>query len=534
MEQRRHLIEEGPHRLLWDAHSVSGVVFGLALFVIFFSGAFALYRAELITWADPVLREHDNPRPIDELVSPVLAEHPPVPGADVIVNWPMYERPHALVRYPTADGDGQREVIAIFNPATGERFFSERFSGRSSLSQILYELHFFGPAGLIGESIAGIIAVLCLFAVVSGVLIHLRKLPRDWHTFRPARKLRVALADAHTVLGMIGLPFTVMYAISGAFLGLTLAILAPVVLVLFDGDREALQDLVEGYTAPKVELTEEQAPMLPFEEIARTSEKHWKGAADAVVVVVEGYGDRGALAKVYGAAKGSLTASPSLVMKATDGEILASSDPDRAGVLEGTTAALVNLHYARFGMPLAKTLYFFLALAVGAVILSGNLLWILVRRPAAGAESPRLHRFLARLTVGVGCGLVAAVPILFLTTRALPLDLSSLATLEHVALYGSWSLFILTAFVGPSPVAAARWQLGVAGVGSLAVPVASGLSGAWPWISVTEGWWGILTIDCGFLVMGLGLLWTARSMRSGISAEPTIRVESSELAPAGS
>lgn len=533
MEQRRHLIEERPHRLLWDAHSVSGVVFGLALFVIFFSGAFALYRAELITWADPVLRKQDNPRPIDALVSPVLAEHPPVAGADVIVNWPMYERPHALLRYPTADGDGEREIIAIFNPSTGERFFSERFTGRSSLSQILYELHFFGPAGLIGESIAGIIAVLSLFAVVSGVLIHLRKLPRDWHTFRPARKLRVALADAHTVLGMIGLPFTVMYAISGAFLGLTLAILAPVVLLLFDGDRAALQHLVEGYETPEVQLTDEAAPMLAFEEIARIAEQHWDGRADAIVVIVEGYGDRAALAKVYGADENSLTTSPSLVMKASSGEILGSNGVEPSNALGATTAALVNLHYARFGMPLAKMLYFFLALAVGAVILSGNLLWVIVRRSPASGESPRLHRFLARLTVGVGCGLVVAVPILFLTTRALSLDLPSLPMWEHVALYGSWSVFILTAFVGPSPVAAARWQLGVAGVGSLAVPVASGLAGAWPWVSAAEGWWGILTIDCGFLVMGIVLLWVTKALRPRTSPQSTASVEHSELAAAG-
>ncbi|MEM9998842.1 MAG: hypothetical protein AAF809_14155, partial [Bacteroidota bacterium] len=35
------------------------------------------------------------------------------------------------------------------------------------------------------------------------------------------------------------------------------------------------------------------------------------------------------------------------------------------------------------------------------------------------------------------------------------------------------------------------------------------LGGIWPWTAAANGWWGILTVDVGFLLMGPMLLWTA-------------------------
>jgi len=38
---------------------------------------------------------------------------------------------------------------------------------------------------------------------------------------------------------------------------------------------------------------------------------------------------------------------------------------------------------------------------------------------------------------------------------------------------------------------------------------------------VANGWWGILTIDVGFLLMGLALLWTAARLDPGALNEDT-------------
>ena len=78
--------------------------------------------------------------------------------------------------------------------------------------------------------------------------------------------------------------------------------------------------------------------------------------------------------------------------------------------MAATAAAFGVLHFARFGGQALKALFFLLALAASAVILTGNILWIEVRRPRDPRATPWVHRLLARLTSGVGIGLIAAVP----------------------------------------------------------------------------------------------------------------------------
>ncbi|HHP7238799.1 PepSY-associated TM helix domain-containing protein [Longibacter sp.] len=509
---KKKLVGPRAFKLFWDAHSVTGIVIGLALFVIFFAGAFALYRGELHAWADPGLRASETTLSADAITQPLFVDAPPAQGSDVQVTYPLRDRTYFFVRYDTPSGDSTRAVQAYVNASTGEAFTPtvENHVGRSALSEILYDLHFFGQAGIWGEIVSGLVAVFFLFAVVSGIIIHLRKLPKDWHTFRPRSTLRTKLADAHNVLGLVGLPFAAMYAITGAFLSLLVILLAPTVFVVFDGDRGAVNDELAGFEMPPHEVTGEAVPMLPLSTYADGVPDTWhEHGIETATIIVHGWADDAGVVLVYGETDNALTAAPRAALDAATGDVLAASNVPTASALGGAAAAMTNLHYARLGTPVAKILFFFLALTTSAVILTGNILWILVRRPNDPRATPLLHRVLARLTVGIGCGLVAAVPLLFLTTSILPLDLPDLQFWEHMAMFGGWLVLTLAAFSGSSAVGAARWQLALAGVLSLLVPIASGFNGATPWVSLANSWWGILTIDVGFLLMGLALLWTA-------------------------
>lgn len=529
---KKKLVGPRAFKLFWDAHSVTGIVIGLGLFVIFFAGAFALYRGELHAWADPGLRTSGTQLSADAITQPLLGDAPPAQGTDVQVTFPLRDRTYYFVRYETPEGDSTRSLQAYVNASTGETFEPtvENHVGRSALSEILYDLHFFGQAGIWGEIVSGLISVFFLFAVVSGIVIHLRKLPKDWHTFRPRSKLRTKLADAHNVLGLVGLPFAAMYAITGAFLALLVILLAPTVLVVFDGDRSKVDALVAGLDLPTHELTGERAEMLPFETYASAVPDSWDAhGIETTTIIVHGWEDEAGVVVVYGATDNMLTAAPRAALDASTGDVLAASNVPTASPLGGTGAAITNLHYGRLGAPVAKVLFFSLALTTSAVILTGNVLWVLVRRPKDPRATPWLHWVLARLTVGIGCGLVAAVPLLFLTTAVLPLDLPSLQLWEHVALFGSWLAFTIAAFFGASAVGAARWQLALAGALSLLVPVASGFNGAAPWVSVANGWWGLLTIDLGFVLMGIALGWTVLRLTPdaldpvGVADDPAAR-----------
>ncbi|WP_369450345.1 PepSY domain-containing protein [Algibacter lectus] len=74
--------------------------------------------------------------------------------------------------------------------------------------------------------------------------------------FRPLKKLKTLWTDAHTALGMIGLPFQFVYAVTGAYFMIKLLIVAPNVMVLYDGDQAKLYEDLE-YSHPHYELSKD-------------------------------------------------------------------------------------------------------------------------------------------------------------------------------------------------------------------------------------------------------------------------------------
>ncbi len=194
--------------------------------------------------------------------------------------------------------------------------------------------------------------------------------------------------------------------------------------------------------------------------------------------------------------------------------------------MTATAAAFGVLHFARFGGQALKALFFVLALAASAVILTGNVLWIEVRRPRDPRATPWLHRLLARLTAGVGIGLLAAVPAAFIVTRMIPIDRPDRMTIEAQAFFAIWALLALGALAWPSARTTARVLLALSGVLSIAVPIANGLG--------TSAWFGPprarplgrLHHRCVLLIAGLlltCLAWRGVAIRQLSIGTPSVK-----------
>jgi uncharacterized iron-regulated membrane protein len=532
---RRWTIGPRAYTLLWDGHSIVGVITGLALFVMFFCGALALYRGELHQWMDPALRTHSTDvASIDALVRPILDAAPPKPRGSVLLVWPFAHRPYFYLQYESANG---RRIAHWVAPHSGETL---PYTGRSILPEMLNDLHFFRQLGTAGQLTAGVMGFVLLFATVTGVAIHLRKLPEDLHTFRPRQRLRVSLADAHAALGTIGIPFTAMYALTGAYFSLWLVVYGGLVIGTLQGDRQRVGELFAGIerpvfkpadmaprpqtqpqTQPQTETQKQaQTPtqMMSFDELVSRYKARIPNAPP-FNMEIDGWGDAAGLVSFEGNADRSLGASAIGTLNAVTGEIVASRAPDKTPPMTWTAAAFGVLHFARFGGQALKALFFVLALAASAVMLTGNVLWIEVRRPRDPRATPWLHRLLARLTSGIGVGLLAAVPAAFIVTRLLPMDQPDRMALEQQAFFLTWALLALGALAWPSALASARVLLALSGVLSVAVPIANGLdTGEWFWISPARSHWVVFTIDTCFLIAGFFMTWLASRTWRGIGS----------------
>jgi uncharacterized iron-regulated membrane protein len=503
---RRWTIGPRAYTLLWDGHSIVGVVSGLALFVMFFCGALALYRGGLHQWVDPALRTHSTEvASIDHLIDPILAATPPKPRGSVLLVWPFGNRPYFYLQYGGADG---RPFARWVVPQSGETL---PYTGRSILPELLNELHFFRQLGTAGQVLAGVLGLVFLFVLVTGVAIHLHKLPQDLHTFRPRQRLRVSLADAHAALGTIGIPFTAMYALTGAYFSLLLVVYGGLLFGALQGDRQRVGELFTGIERPVFKPSDAAvpAPTLSFDALLSRFRSSIPDAPP-FNMEIDGWGDAAGLVTFEANADRSLGATAIAVLNAATGDVIVSRAPDTTPPMTATAAAFGVLHFARFGGQALKALFFVLAIAASAVILTGNVLWIEVRRPRDPRATPWVHRLLARLTSGVGIGLLAAVSAAFVFTRMIPIDRPDRMMLEERTFFLAWGLFALGALVWPAALTTARLLLGASGILAVIVPIANGVgTGAWLWVSAARAHWIVFGIDAAFLIAGTLLTWLA-------------------------
>lgn len=68
-----------------------------------------------------------------------------------------------------------------------------------------------------GYYLSGFVAFFFLFAILTGIIVHWKKIVSNFYLFRPMAKLKTLWTDAHTALGVIGFPFQFVYAVTGAF-----------------------------------------------------------------------------------------------------------------------------------------------------------------------------------------------------------------------------------------------------------------------------------------------------------------------------
>ncbi len=89
---------------------------------------------------------------------------------------------------------------------------------QTGLAELVNELHYSLGLPVAGIYVMGIVSLLYGMALLSGLVIHLPKLLGDLFALRPGRNLKQLWQDAHNVIGVLSLPFHLMFAVTGALL----------------------------------------------------------------------------------------------------------------------------------------------------------------------------------------------------------------------------------------------------------------------------------------------------------------------------
>jgi uncharacterized iron-regulated membrane protein len=381
-------------RTFQTVHTWTGLIAGFALFVAFYAGALTVFHDDIAAWQNPPWRSaQDANVPVSTLIDRLIAQHPETRDDFGIV----------------LPSDGAHAAYAYWQdkdiPTASEMAAPSEVAGRGDLADFVYALHDSLGLPVVGLYLMGIVSVLYGLALVSGLLIHLPQLVKDLFAMRVGHNIKRLWQDAHNAIGVLSLPFHIIFAVTGSILCLFTLTLVALNVIAFDGKLfGAFAQAVA--TAPTVTASGTPAVMLSPEQLTERA----RSAALATGVTsfepdylhYTHYGDRNAIVEVRGLSQHTLGTYGTVALSGDDGRVLATHVGAKLSINGISNSSLYALHFGSYGGSTVRWLYFALGLAGAFLFYSGNLLWIESRRKRRHVDQPRRTRIMARATIGVG------------------------------------------------------------------------------------------------------------------------------------
>jgi uncharacterized iron-regulated membrane protein len=171
------------YNIYFHTHTVSGIVISVVLFVIFFAGSFSFFRDEINSWERSESTsltkeiELDYTTALDTLDKKFILN-----GRNITISKPSNERRVAIYL------EGTKDTLAPAKQKEGQFFYLDTKTFKSftyeesySLGEFLYRLHFLAQIPYpVGYYLSGFIALFFLFAIVTGVLLHWKKIVSNY------------------------------------------------------------------------------------------------------------------------------------------------------------------------------------------------------------------------------------------------------------------------------------------------------------------------------------------------------------------
>ena len=368
---------------------------------------------------------------------------------------------------------------------------------------------------------AGLVSIFFLFAIVTGVIVHWRKIVSNFFTFRLKASIKNLWTDGHTALGIIGLPFQFLYAVSGSLYGLTILIFIPSMMVLFDGDQEEMI----SYIAPGFDTVE--MANKPLEErqnvnhlVTKAVQQYEGKHIKSVFLNLTNFDDENAQLNVNMdvEADKAFYSNANIKYSLASGEVVSEQKLGDNTYTNSVILTIHKLHFGQYGGYFLKAIYFLLALITCFVILSGVMIWLEARDNKKYETKKTFNTNVGAVYLGICMGLFPAIAFFFCITKIFPQGMEGRFGTMGSVFFTFWFGYVLYAYIIKDFHKINKHALMLAGVMGLVVPIFNGMqSGLWPWISLPRGYVDSFFIDISWFFLGLVSLITSLSVQRLVS-----------------
>ena len=372
----------GPfRRWLFKLHSLFGLVAGIALVAIVFSGALLVFRGDIETWSHDWLQVEPagSFASVDAWLDAVAMKTDLYSTNRIDITWPKSST--APVEISVSGPEGFKKFYV--DPYRAKRLEGELSTWMDWIRELHTSLHLKRA----GHWLVGLIGLATAWIVISGLFMQ-RRLFRDWRVLRVRMGSRILVGDLHKRLASLLFPFVILIAFSGMLLAFFEVLSAGPVQVRFDGNRG---ETLEARGFPQRVSRTEPVTMPSLESFTRKVSDVMPGAVISEVRVI-GFGDRNAIVSVRLSRQHDLAPrGSSLVMnfRVAENNVILTRSWDDMGIFERFNSAMIALHIADFDQLAIRTLYALASVVVVLLPILGFVMWALRRRDRLPADNGR-------------------------------------------------------------------------------------------------------------------------------------------------
>lgn len=500
------------YNVLFHTHTVSGLVISVALFVIFFAGSVSFFRDDIISWENqqPVEANTELDINFNQSLDALSSEYD-LYGRDVTIRQSHQVRRVSVNATASKDSlaeeGNSKRMFFYHDPVTQESYsYIQDFS----LGEFLYRLHFFAQIKYpYGYLLSGFVAFFFLFAIVTGVIVHWKKMISNFYLFRPWAKLKTVWTDAHTALGLIGLPFQFMYAVTGAVVIIgTTVMFEPMSSLLYEGRTDKLQKDLSTDVNTYAFDNEPQNYDLDINDFVAQAEQKWEGVY-ASKVILQNYGDANmhVVVEVKPKSDEQFAGLGQVAFKASTGEIVFERDPyEETSYIAAAQQFILKLHFGDYGGYPLKIIYFVFGIITCFVIISGVLIWVKARDKKSNTPFKRKsNQWVASIILAIS---LSMYPVTAFTFSVLKLfsefNDPQYLTLIYRTYFISWLILSILFSIKRDNSFTNKYCLLSGSLLGFLVPIANGIiTGNWMWstfndqqlqIFVVDGFWLITSV----------------------------------------
>lgn len=511
------------YNIFFDLHAVSGIVISVLLYVIFFAGSFSFFRSEIISWErnEHTRSSHEFQLNVDAALDTLQRKYN-LSTRDISIYQRKGEKRLAVsLSAPKDTRVGKGGAFFYIHPDTYQTY---KYENSYTLGEFLYRLHFFAQIPYpVGYYLSGFTALFFLFAILTGILVHWKKIISNFYLFRPWEKLKTVWTDAHTALGTIGLPFQFVYAITGAFFMINILLVIPSLFVLYDGDQAKLyKDL--GYSSPAYTFENRTLNELPaINEFVIKAGNTWN-SMHVNEVSIFNYGDEGMRIKVGGELEHGekFNGTGEITYKASTSEVVSRKDPYRkTSYLEGVRSTMYHLHFGNYGGYVVKIISFMLGLATCFVIITGILIWLEARNKKHIPEKQRrFNTRVGHIYLAVCLTMFPVTAAAFIVAILVPHQFDEIKqTILYSFYFGSWLLVSVFFVWREDNFTTNKYTLLSGAIIGMMVPVTNGITtGNWLWVCLAGQRIDLFVVDFLWVLISIAAFYAVSKLSRPINS----------------